>query len=149
VTEYDRLTTDGWTVVLPSDWNDKSESETTYFESPDGTMGVYIAVWCMGDDEEQSPAELVEAFVAIELESILDGNSQGQVLAKDVEHVDGSVVCVWDTYSAVDVYRVAGKIQAKGKYVLRATFHDYACEEYDLSKQKFAPIIASLRLSAD
>ena len=146
MTDFDRLTTDSWTVAFPSDWEDQSEGDTTYFESPDGSKGFYLALWRMGEEETRTPAQLVEVFLATELDGLVGGSDERELLRRHIEQAGDSVFCTWDTLARPSSYRVAGKIHARGKYVLRATFHDYDCEDYDASLAYFEPIIASLSL---
>ncbi len=146
MTDIDRITTDSWTVAFPGDWEDRSKDDSMYFESPDGAKGFYITLWLMGPDELRSPSELVNSFLAVELDTLLDGSDDRELLGKSIEFIADSVICVWDTISLNNLYRVAGKIHARGKYVLRATFHDYDCETYEDSEIFFAPIIDSLCL---
>ena len=144
--DFDRLTTDAWTVAFPSDWKDQSEGDTTYFESPDGAKGFYLALWHMGEEESRSPAQLVEVFLSTELDELLGASDERDILRQHIEQVGDAVVCTWDTLARPNHYRVAGKIHARGQYVLRATFHDYDCEDYDASLEYFEPIIDSLAL---
>jgi len=97
-------------------------------------------------DELRTPAQLVEVFLAADLKSLLDGSDDREIVAKHIEQTSDSVICTWDTLSRSNGYRVAGKIHARGKSVLRATFHDYDCMEYERSCEYFAPIISSLVL---
>lgn len=143
---FDRLTLDNLTIAFPSDWEDKSNGDTTYFESPDGTKGFYFALWHMGEEEQRSPSQLVEVFLAAELPSFVDGSDDREIVAKEVVQANDSVVCTWDTLSRGNGYRVAGKIQARGRYVLRGTFHDYDCPDFNRSCEFFAPIIGSFEL---
>lgn len=143
---FDRLTLDNLTIAFPSDWEDKSHGDTTYFESPDGTKGFYVALWHMEEEEQRSPSQLVEVFLAAELRSYVDGSDDREVVSTHVEQAADSVICTWDTLSRDNGYRVAGKIQARGRYVLRGTFHDYNCAEFDRSCEFFAPIIGSFEL---
>jgi hypothetical protein len=130
----DRITTDSWTVAFPCDWEDKSKDDSLYLESPDGAKGLYITLWRMGPDEHRSPSELVDSFLAVELNTLLDGSDDRELIGKSIESAEDSVICVWDTLSLNNLYRVAGKIHARGEYVLRATFHDYDCETYEDSE---------------
>ena len=143
---FDRLTTESFTVAFPSDWEDQSEEDTTYFESPDGAKGFYLALWNMGEEELRSPEQLIDVFLSTELDNLIDGSDDRELLSKRIEVAGDSVICTWDTLSRENLYRVAGKIQARGRYVLRATFHDYDCENYESSLAYFEPIIGSLEL---
>ena len=146
MTDFDRLTTDSWTIAFPCDWEDQSDGETTYFESPDGSKGFYVSLWNMGEAEERTASQLIDVFIATELDGLLGGSDQRELLSKGIKQIGNLVVCNWDTLAQANCYRVAGKILARGKQVLRATFHDYDCEDYVASLEHFSHIIGSLEL---
>src|SRR5688500_10501295 len=111
MTDFDRLTTDSWTIAFPCDWEDKSDGDTTYFESPDGTKGFYLTLWNMGDEEKRTATQLVDVFLATDLDGLLGGSDQRELLSQSIEQLGKSVVCNWDTLARANCYRVAGKIQ--------------------------------------
>ncbi|RZI59257.1 MAG: hypothetical protein EOP14_04360 [Pseudomonas sp.] len=147
MTDFDRFTTDHWTVAFPSDWTDKSEgSETLYFESPHGDKGFYISLWLMSDHESRDSRELVEAFQATEIASFLPKSENWELLDRNISDSESSVIGSWEGINQERSYRVSGTQLAAGKFVLRATFHDYDCSDRVASAKSFAPIIDSLQL---
>jgi len=147
MTHFDRFTTDHWTVAFPGDWIDKSEgTETLYFESPHGDKGLYVSLWLMSDQELRGPKELVETFQATEIASFLPESENWQLLNRSINDSDSHVIGFWEGINPERSYRVSGKQLAAGKFVLRATFHDYDCNDRVASAESFAPIVDSLQL---
>jgi len=145
--DFDRFTTDNWTVAFPSDWTDKSEgSETLYFESPQGDKGLYVSLWLMSDQELRGPRELVQTFQATEIASFLPKSENWELLNRSISDSESPVIGLWEGINPERSYRVSGKQLAAGKFVLRATFHDYDCSNRAASAESFAPIVDSLQL---
>ena len=145
--DFDRFTTDNWTVAFPSDWVDKSEdSETLYFESPQGDKGLYISLWLMSDQELRGPRELGGAFQATEIASFLPESEDWELLNRSIGDSESPVTGYWEGINQVRSYRISGKQLAAGKFVLRATFHDYDCRNRTISAEYFAPMCDSLQL---
>ena len=143
----DKFATDNWTVVFPSDWIDKSnDDDTLYFESPEGKKGLYVSLWRISDDEPLRSHELVEALQEAEIASFLPEAENWQLLTQTISSRSNSVVGFWEGLNHERSYRVCGKQVAAGEFVLRATFHDYDCNNRAASAEYFAPIIDSLQL---
>ncbi|HRO27348.1 MAG TPA: hypothetical protein PK743_10150 [Luteimonas sp.] len=146
MTNFDRITTDNWTVAFPSDWVDQAQEDgTLYFESPEGDKGFYIALWNMSESENRSPIELVRAFQKTELSSFFPEDEDWEVLQQTVldQH---PALGYWEGFSNERNYRISGKQLAARNLVLRATFHDYDCTNTQASAEYFAPIVDSLEL---
>jgi len=134
--DFDRITTENWTVAFPCDWIDKSEEDgTLYFSSPDGEKGFYLSLWLMSDEELRTPEELVSSFQKTEIESFISSNEGWKLLKSEINSSELPVVGYWGGFSESSMYRISGKQLAYGKLVLRATFHDYYCENQELSKE--------------
>lgn len=145
--DFDKFTADNWIVAFPGDWVDKSEAgETLYFESPQGDKGLYISLWLMSDQEFRDPRELVETFQATEIASFLPESEDWELLNRSIGNSESPVTGYWEGINQVRSYRLSGKQLAAGKFVLRATFHNYSCSNRTASAESFAPIIASLQL---
>ncbi|QOW25459.1 hypothetical protein [Lysobacter sp. H23M47] len=145
--DFDRFTTDHWTVAFPGDWIDKSEgSEALYFESPHGDKGLYISLWLMSDQELRGSRELVETFQTTEIASFLPKSENWELLNRSISDSESPVIGFWEGINHERSYRVSGKQLAAAKFVLRATFHDYDCSDRVASAESFAPIIDSLQL---
>jgi hypothetical protein len=145
----DTIHTDTWSIALPVDWVERGETEegALYFESADGTKGLYISTWDLEEAEPQTSLEIAESFKQAGLNSLLtmDGYSWRTITDETVQAGESAVVLI-DSIAEEKNYRIAGKIVASMPIVIRAAFHDYACVDHDASVEYFAPIIASLRI---
>jgi hypothetical protein len=149
MTEYDRITTDSWTVAFPSDWPDASDSDgALYFESPSGDKGFYISLWLMSDEETRGSRELIESFQSTELSSFFPADETWHVIAHVSEGDARSATGYWEGINGERKYWISGKQIASGKHVLRATFHDYDSSGPEASSDFFSTIVGSLALSA-
>ena len=54
MTTYQTLRTSTWTMLLPMDWaqGDAGHSGSLYFQSADGTKGIYISTWTLAPDRQ-------------------------------------------------------------------------------------------------
>ncbi len=146
---FDRITTDNWTVAFPGDWSDATESDgTLYFESPTGDKGFYISLWLMSDEETRGCRELIESFQNTELSSFFPSAETWRVISHASEGDVRSATGYWEGINDERKYWICGKQIAAGKYVLRATFHDYDSSGREASSDFFSKIVGSLALSA-
>ena len=67
MTGTDTISTEIWQIEIPSDWTEKehAESSAIYFESPDGTKGVYVSSWQFADDA-RTVEQIAASFQAVE-----------------------------------------------------------------------------------
>ena len=149
MTEFDRITTESWTIAFPSDWIERSEDEDTlYFEAPTGDKGFYISLWHMSDQELRGSRELIEAFQETEVSSFFPEDEAWDLICRSAEGGQNSAVGSWEGINAEREYWICGKQLAAGKYVLRAMFHDYDSDGQEASADFFSSIIGSLELRA-
>ena len=149
MTDFDRITTESWTIAFPSDWIDRSEGEDTlYFEAPAGDKGFYVSLWHMSDQELRGSRKLVETFQETEVPSFFPEGEAWNLICRTAEGDEISAVGFWEGINAESKYWICGKQLAAGKYVLRATFHDYDSYGQEASADFFSPIIGSLELRA-
>ena len=147
--EFDRITTDSWTVAFPSDWLDASDSDgTLYFESPSGDKGFYISLWLMSDDETRGSRELIESFQSTEMSSFFPADEAWHVIAHAADGDTRFATGYWEGINNECKYWIFGKQIASGKHVLRATFHDSDSSGPKASSDFFSTIVGSLALSA-
>lgn len=144
---YDNIRTGTWSLFLPSDWLEKGQTDggALYFESPEGDKAIYISTWNLRENAPPSSAEAVKSFAEVERQSLLDmeGYSWETLLDQNQES-DGTAVALVDCLAKDNCYRIASKILANLPLIVRASFHDYACEDYELSRAYFLPVIESL-----
>jgi hypothetical protein len=141
------ISSEMWEIRLPSDWEQREcSSRQDYFESADGTMGVYISTWNLSNDP--TPArQLLESFRSVEVESFtkMKGRTWKSVnkWSSDTQNLS---VLGEDFLDHKNRYRIVCQLIARLPWLVRATFHDYDCADYAGSKQFFQPIIDSLKI---
>ena len=147
--------TASWQIRLPEDWIEKSHGDTgeTYFESGDGTKGLYIATWNIppsADDGTPNESRTVaQSFRSAEIASLKRMEGYAWELLLDEFIATGNlVVTICDAWARPQSYRIASKVLADVPVVVRAAFHDYQCEDLEESQLYFAPIIHSLQRAA-
>lgn len=142
------VSTETWRVLLPDDWVQppSPSRENVYFESGDGSKGAYFSTWRFDGDTRSAP-EILESIHQIEVSSFykMEGRSWScrnewrsgteAVAASGVDYVD-----------AEHSYRIICQLLASLPWVVRASFHDYDCVDYEASRDYFATIIHSLRI---
>lgn len=144
-----RIGTDAWEMDLPADWTQAGGGggDETYFESGDGTKGIYIAACLVEEGAGRSSAEVAQAFRDAGLLSLraMRGHAW-ELLADEAQTTDGTAVVVTDAVAAAQGYRIVCKVLAMLPLVVRAAFHDYLCEDLAASQSYFGPIVESLRV---
>lgn len=149
MTTYYTIRTDTWIMSLPSDWGqrDASSSSSLYFEASDGTKGLYISTWKLREDDTRAAEQIVKVFRANDLKSLDNmGGYQWRIVDDESDTLDGACVAITDCMAQDNNYRVIGKIIAAPPFVVRASFHDYACIDYAQSRAYFSPLLESLCL---
>ena len=148
--DVDIIRTGTWQVTLPADWVDLEDSEAggMHFESGDGTKALQVATWKIARLDVRSSQEVGEAFRKTNLLSLhrMEGYVWEVIADQSVEAGDVSVALT-DTLAREQNYRIVGKTLTCVPTIVRATFHDYLCEDYEQSRLYFEPIIDSLRFS--
>ena len=145
----DTIRTDTWIISLPSDWVEKGTTDAgaLYFESSNGEKAMYITTWNLGEGSNQS-RDVADSFKATDIKTLhnMEGYTWQTVDEEFLQHESSSITVV-DSFAPEKHYRIVGKILADPPVVVRATFHDYACSDYAVSRAYFAPIIKSLCLA--
>jgi hypothetical protein len=144
---FDTIRTQTWAISIPTDWMEGRESKNGewYFESQDGEKGLYIATWHLGDKETSNSAEVAESFKRVDLKTLREmADYSWSIIADRIEEIDGVSVATTDAFDQANSYRIVGKILSRPPVVVRASFHDYRCEDYAVSASYFGPIIGSL-----
>jgi len=149
---YNVVRTDTWIMALPSDWVQKPAADkvSVYFEAADGTKGLYISTWSLGDDDHRTAEEVVQSFKANDWRALQNMQGYEWKVVSEINDVGGNVcVNVTDSLAAEHGYRTIGKIIAAPPLVVRAAFHDYACGDYEVSRSYFADMVSSLRFGRE
>ena len=147
MTGLDRITAKNWTIAFPGEWTVRSEDEgSLYFEAPSGDKGFYVSLWHMSDQELRGSRELVETFQEAELSSFFPEDEAWDLICRTAEGDESSAAGFWEGINAKRKYWICGKQLAAGKYLLRATFHDYDSDDQATSADFFSSIAGSLEL---
>jgi hypothetical protein len=146
--EYSTISSESWRICIPPNWTEKKSSTggPNYFEDPDGSKGVYIATWRV-PDKGQTILEELESFRRVEMKSF-----------DEMEGRKWKIVDQWASerppigFAGIDCldrehdYRIVCQLIGSLPWVVRASFHDYDCKDYEASMRFFQPIIDSLEL---
>ena len=144
------VTSDAWTVSLPDDWEQKesTESGSLCFACADGSKALFVTIWDLATEVDKTPTDVATAFQrmsAVALDN-MDGYTWKVVDERTVASDRTSTIVVSDHVAPVIGYRIVTKILARPPVVIRGSFHDYVCEDYQTSVAYFAPILDSLVL---
>ncbi|HJV84407.1 MAG TPA: hypothetical protein VJ698_02945 [Noviherbaspirillum sp.] len=148
MTETKTIHTDFWLLKVPQDWSERptDDGKSIYLESADGTKGAYLTTWTLGEDDDRPAEELAAAFRIADLKSLENmAGYRWKIMAEITRGTGNACVSITDYLDTEKNHRAVGKILAAPPVVIRATFHDYACINYDASLDYFAPIVDSLQ----
>ncbi|MGH8809571.1 MAG: hypothetical protein ACREX0_16990 [Noviherbaspirillum sp.] len=149
MTQYKILRTGTWEVSLPADWSQgqSSDRRSLYFETADGTKGLYVTTWALGARDDRSAEDVAEAFQAADLMSMKQSAEHSwHLVSRQLQESAQACIAVTDLLASEKYHRTVVKILAAPPLVVTATFHDYACTDYPASRAYFAGIVDSLRL---
>jgi hypothetical protein len=139
-----------WQLSLPEDWNTKPKKRNgaSYFESEDGTKGLYISVWELPRSEHKNNAKKTfRNFWETEIESFGVMEHCSWKLSKVTKSTSGPALSASvSAYDSKLKYQITAKVLVFLPYVLRTSFHDYACSKAAASRKFSDPIINSARL---
>lgn len=146
--EYDTISTETWKIHLPSNWSEQQSGaeNTLCLESADHTKGAYLSTWCFSDDP-RSAKEILESFRSVELRSFqaMKDKSWESVSESSSDLQDATALAI-DLLDRQAHYRIVCYLLCRLPWVVRASFHDYDCADYEVSRQFFQPIIESLQI---
>ena len=142
------IRTDIWQMNLPDDWEERktADGKSLYFESKDGTKGMYIATWSLASDDRRTAEEVAGSFKAADLRALDAMDGYAWQIVNQVNRAYGpACVAITDCLASEKRYRAVGKILSAPPIVVKASFHDYACTDYQASRDYFVAVIDSLR----
>ena len=146
----DRQCFDGtfWKLVLPMDWTLKPGSGAAlYFESADGSKGLYLTVMklpALGKAEVPGAAKQLHDMSRRGFEELKD--YQYSVLEDDLTASESGAVGILDAYDSQKAYRICTKVVVALPYAVRASFHDYGCDDPTVSRTYIDSIFQSLEV---
>ena len=145
------VTTPTWQIRMPEDWVEQTTSESgeVYFESGDGSKGLYIATWNIPASDGNDSRTVAQSFRRAEVSSLkrMPGYSW-ELLLDEFILMETAFVTICDAWARARSYRIASKVLADVPVLVRAAFHDYQCDDLEESQLYFAPIIHSLQRTA-
>lgn len=148
--EYHSLRTETWQLMIPPDWEEQGEDENgiLYFQSADQSKGFYISVLRLSQsDHKGDPDGVLQTIRAAEMDSFTQMEEYQWTFSEGSIPADGATrSAIVEAHDPAHQYRITAKIIVALPFVVRASFHDYACEDYDASRQYFDPIIGSLEV---
>jgi hypothetical protein len=147
MTDHVIISSETWKIRLPGDWQEREcSSNQNYFESADGTKGVYLSTWTFPNDPRPI-REIFESFRSVELRTLhaMKGSTWESVDNWNSCNPNLSMLGE-DFLDRQKCYRIIRQLIAQLPWLVRATFHDYDCSDYNASKQFFQPIIESLQI---
>lgn len=148
MTDTKTIHTDFWLMKVPPDWSERptGDGKSIYLESADGAKGAYLTAWTLSEDDDRPAEEIAAAFREADLRSLVNmAGYRWKIMAELSRGTGNACVSIADYLEAEKTHRAIGKILVAPPVVIRATFHDYACSDYDASLDYFAPIVDSLQ----
>jgi hypothetical protein len=138
-----------WEFFIPDEWLSKDpEPDVSYFEAPDGRMGLYAKT------VRPKRPELTSRHLAKDVQdSHLSGYSsdvevEWEVMQSSVVDEGDLVRSILDLWDKNRCYRVVSVVLATASDALQVTFHHYDCVSYGDENLEFARVESSLRLVA-
>ncbi|HUR90896.1 MAG TPA: hypothetical protein VMZ74_17560 [Ramlibacter sp.] len=145
------IRTPTWQLRLPEEWHEQGQSESgeAYFETQDGTKGVYVATWNIPASDKNNSRVVAQSFRSAEMASLkrMEGY-EWELLLDEFVALESMFITICDAWAPAKAYRIASKVIADVPVVVRAAFHDYQCDDLEESQLYFAAIIHSLQRAA-
>jgi hypothetical protein len=141
-----RLSTEYWEACLPETWAhvEREPDGTVYFESPDHATGVYLSTWRANG---QSLADALRDTRAIELRNLPPSDAGRWEIIGSAEPGNGPVFDTTVEYlNRLERHRIVSRLLGRGDQYVRLCYHDYKCEDANVSARQSAAIISSLVL---
>jgi len=145
---FERISTETWELLIPSDWGDGSPQDNGgfYFEAPDETMGFYVTTWNSSTYDDPSNEAAIDHFSKIELSSLNEmPQSSWNVISNSRSDLGETAFSEFDFFDSSRQYRITTKIIASLPWISRLSFHDYLCEDFDSSTKIIEPILKSFQ----
>jgi hypothetical protein len=149
MSQHQTISTETWRVILPNDWIEKAvDSPVAYFESQDSSRGLYMmTVLCKESDDEHGTKQAIDSLLRAQENAlaVMEGYNWKVVSSGHIcrRGVPGLAI----EYFAVErSYRIACLFLVAIPWMLRATLHDYLCEDLDLSRRELATILDSIEV---
>src|SRR4051812_43263804 len=99
-----------WRIRMPEDWHEENRGEAgeIYYESGDGTKGLYIATWNIPVSDGSDSRAVAQSFRSMELASLkrMEGYEWELLLDEFIE-IESRVTTLCDSWAKARSYRIA------------------------------------------
>jgi len=144
--DYNTISTEQWQILLPDDWMQKPQGGgpgSFYFEASDGTKGAYISVFTRTDPESPALTDLA-TWRDTEIRNLHAMTGHHWEIIEEWQHDEGgTAISASDCLERSTKYRIVCLRMTQFPWLVRVSLHDYDCNDYELSKQAFLPLIDS------
>lgn len=137
--------TEVWSVLLPEDWAPEKPGRSghPFISSADKSKGVYVCCYPLGD---ATPGDAVYARCVRDVEVMRDMQGYTFVLMnKWRSDKDDSACMGMDYFDRDRGFRLVTHVIASSTWVVGASFQDYECRDYEVSRDYFRAMIRSLK----
>lgn len=145
--DYNTISTDQWQISLPADWTHQQNPENPgqyYFEAADGSQGAYLTVFTRSNPDSPALGELA-TWRDMEIQNLHAMADHHWEIVDEWQHDEAGVAFSGsDCLERSRGYRIVCLRMTQFPWLVRVSLHDYACNDYETSKQVFLPIIDSL-----
>lgn len=134
-----------WEFEMPEGWlHTPNESSSSYFENREGTRGLYVKAIELSEPKE-SASQLASYLQDLHLNSFTEGTDKSWVVVDRRVSIEGEFArSALDIYDAAANYRVLSLVLATSTTAVQVSVHDYWCENYDVARDDFASLEASI-----
>jgi hypothetical protein len=138
-----------WEFFIPDEWHSKDPEPTvSYFESPDGCMGLY-AKSIRPKQPESTPLDLAEDVQNSHFSGYnSDDEVEWRIMERTFVSEGDNVLSALDLWDQARSYRVLSLVLATASDAVQVTLHDYDCVEHGAENLSFARVRDSLKLVA-
>jgi hypothetical protein len=136
---------DQWEFEMPEGMHRKQNSSSnSYFETEDRTVGLYVK--CVkGSEHDNSASQLAELIQNAHLHAFTQGiESTWKIVNQTLFTDSGLVRSTIDLYDASANYRVLSFVVSSRQSAIQVTVHDYWCEDYQSTINRFSAIESSI-----
>jgi len=134
-----------WEFEVPEGWQHKpNETSSSYFESEDGTSGLYVKSIALSEPKPTS-VHLARYVQDTHFNGFTEATTNSWEVVDQRLSTEGSLA-----RSALDIldkganYRVLSLVLATATEAVQISIHDYWCEDYAASQHAYASLEASL-----
>lgn len=145
------ISTETWRMELPDDWIRKPDPAPgqIYLEAPDGVAGIYISTHVHNRSNGESAEVVARDFNSVNSRMLnAMRNMDWQVLEVELGPTEFGASAILDFLDRTKEYRIACLVLVSLPWVVRASFHDYACSDLAESQKLYDQTVRTLKFHA-